>query len=296
MLYRKLIGAIGITGAFMMIGSCVNAADGTKYPEWKGAWERYVPPVSVVSPSGLRTPGGQPSFDQTKPWGRGQEAPLTPQYQKVLEDSIADQARGGQGNNFDRARCMPTGMPHIMTFGPLEFIVTPDTTFILVTNPRDYRRIFTDGRDWPNEIEPTYAGYSIGKWVDEDGSGTYRVLEAETRGFKGPRVFDATGLPLHFDNQSIFRERIYRDKTDSNILHDEVTVIDHALVRPWTVDKRYVRDPNPRPDWLEASCAEGGGLVAIGKEIYYLSGDRLLIPVVKDQPPPDLRYFKQGTK
>jgi hypothetical protein len=73
-------------------------------------------------------------------------------------------------------------------------------------------------------------------------------------------------------------------------------VIDHALTRPWTVNKRYVHDPNPRPDWLESSCAEGGGMVAIGKEIYYLSGERLLIPIVRDQPPPDLRYFKQLQK
>jgi len=110
MLDRKLICAIGMTGALVMICSGAGAAERAKYPEWKGAWERWVPPVSVVSPSGLRTPGGQPSFDQTKPWARGQEAPLTPEYQKVLEDSIADQAAGGQGNNFDRARCMPTGM------------------------------------------------------------------------------------------------------------------------------------------------------------------------------------------
>jgi hypothetical protein len=121
----------------------VQAADRTKYPDWKGAWERYVPPVSVVSASGLRTPGGQPSFDQTKPWGRGQEAPLTPEYQKILEDSIADQASGGQGNNFDRARCIPGGMPIIMTaFFPLEFVVTPETTYVL--NIATPRHIFTD--------------------------------------------------------------------------------------------------------------------------------------------------------
>ena len=109
MQYRKLILAIGVAGASMMLCTGANAAVRAKYPEWKGAWERWVPPVSVVSPSGLRTAGGQPSFDQTKPWARGQEAPLTPEYQKILEDSIADQAAGGQGNNFDRARCMPTG-------------------------------------------------------------------------------------------------------------------------------------------------------------------------------------------
>src|SRR5579863_762309 len=111
MRYRKLFGAIGMAGTAVMICSGANAAEPAKYPDWKGVWERYVPPVSVVSPSGLSTPGGQPSFDQTKPWAWGQQAPLTPEYQKVLADSIADQAAGGQGNNFDRARCMPTGMP-----------------------------------------------------------------------------------------------------------------------------------------------------------------------------------------
>ena len=139
-----------------------------------------------------KAPGGQPSFDQTKPWGRGQEAPLTPQYQKVLDDSIADQAEGGQGNNFDRARCMPTGMPHMMTFGPLEFVVTPATTYILIGTQA--RRIFTDGRDWPKEIDPSYAGYSIGRWIDEDGDGRMDVLEVETRGFKGNRVYDITAF------------------------------------------------------------------------------------------------------
>ena len=118
------------------------------------------------------------------------------------------------------------------------------------------------------------------------------LVEAERRGFKGPRVYDATGLPLHFDNQSIFKERIYRDKTDPNTVHDEVTVIDHALTRPWTVDKRYVHNPNPHPEWREGSCVEGSGLVAIGREMYVLRGDGLLMPAKEGQPPPDLRFFK----
>jgi hypothetical protein len=292
-LYHKSICAIGMAGALLTTISGVTAAERSRYPEWTGAWERWVPAVSIVSPSGLRTPGGQPAFDQTKPWGRGQEAPLIPEYQKVLEDSIADQARGGQGNNFDRARCYPTGMPHMMTFGPLEFVVEPHTTYILIGTRS--RRIFTDGRDWPKEIDPSYAGYSIGRWIDADGDGNYDVLEAETRGFKGPRVYDATGLPLHFDNPSIFKERIYLDKA-ANTIHDEVTVIDHALTRPWTVDKRYVHDANPHPEWREGNCEEGSGLVALGHEMYVLRADGILMPARDDQPPPDLRYFKKATK
>jgi hypothetical protein len=294
MRHRKWICAVGAVGAFTMMCSGVMAADRPKYPEWKGAWERWVPAVSIVSPSGNRTPGGQPSFDQTKPWAWGQEAPLTPEYQKVLADSIADQAAGGQGNNFDRARCMPTGMPHMMTFGPLEFVVTPDTTYILIGT--QVRRIYTDGRDWPKEIEPSYSGTSIGKWLDVDGDGTYDVLESETRGFKGPRVFDASGLPLHFDNESVFKERIYLDKADPKTIHDEITVIDHALTRPWTVDKRYVHDEDPHPLWRESSCIEGSDLLAIGKEMYVIRADGFLMPSKKGQQPPDLKYFKQTQK
>src|SRR5215467_7950548 len=219
-----------------MVGAAL-AADDAKYPDWRGAWARWVPPNSARDPGNGGTgftAGGQPSFDQTKPWGPGQQAPLTPEYQKILDDSIADQAKGGQGNFIDHALCHPAGMPFMMVATrPLEIIVTPDTTYILVGGSDHYRRLFTDGRSWPKTIEPSYSGYSIGKWIDTDGR--YDVLEVETRGpFKGRRAYDATGLPLHFDNQSVFKERIYLDKADPNLLHDEITVIDNALTRPWT--------------------------------------------------------------
>jgi CheY-like chemotaxis protein len=53
--------------------------------------------------------------------------------------------------------------------------------------------------------------------------GVRGVLQVETRGpFKGPRAYDASGLPLHFDNQSVFMERILLDRADPNILHDPI--------------------------------------------------------------------------
>jgi hypothetical protein len=58
------------------------------------------------------------------------------------------------------------------------------------------------------------------------------VLEVETRGMKGPRVMDSTGLPLHNDNQTIVKERIYLDEKNPNVLYDEITTIDHAFTRP----------------------------------------------------------------
>ena len=278
---RSLIGAI-VVAALAILASGVQASEG-QYPDWRGAWARFV----------VRGLGGQPSFDQTKPWGLGQQAPLNAEYKKILEDSIADQSKGGQGNFAGHAQCLPAGMPLMMiAFRPLEFVVTPDTTYVLIGGSDHYRRIFTDGRDWPKEIEPTYSGYSIGRWIDEDGDGRYDVLAVETRGpFKGPRAYDATGLPLHFDNQSVFMERIRRDKVEPNVLHDEITVIDHALTRPWVVDKKYVRDLDWRPDFDEAYCTENSALITIGKNLYFLSGDDMLMPSRKDQSPPDLRYF-----
>jgi hypothetical protein len=283
---RLIISAVVLIALSMLTGGA-QAFDDSLYPNLKGQWTRFMVP-------GL---AGQPSFDQTKSSGFGQQAPLTPDYTAVLEASLADQAHGGQGN-FTGYGCLAFGMPMMMmAFYPQEYIITAETTHILVNNADHTRRIFTDGRDWPRNLEPTYQGYSIGRWIDEDGSGRYTVLAIETRGpFKGPRAYDGTGLPLHHDNQSIFKERIHLDKSDPNILHDEITVIDHALTRPWTVDKRYRRNADSQPVWPEYICEENNAHVSVGKEDYYMSADGYLMPTRKDQPPPDARYFKQTGK
>ena len=147
----------------------------------------------------------------------------------------------------------------------MEIVVTPDTTYILIDHIYDNRRIYTDGRDWPADIEPSYQGYSIGRWIDEDGDGKYDVLVVETRGFKGPRALETTGLPLHHDNQTIVKERIYFDKAEPGILHDEITVIDNAFTRPWTITKNYRRAGGARPVWREHVCAEHNQHIQIGK-------------------------------
>jgi hypothetical protein len=284
-MFRQSSSAVVAIVGLIAASSAAWAADDSKYPDWKGKWERFA----------VRLPT-QPSHDQTKPWGFGQQAPLTPEYEEVLRASIADQAEGGLGN-FPTTLGRPAGMPNMMMgFGPHEWVVTPHTTYILIGWHDHFRRIYTDGRDWPEHIEPTYAGYSIGRWIDTNGDGRYDTLEVETRGFKGPRSYDEAGLPLHVDNQSIFKERIWRDKANPDILHDEITSIDHALTRPWTVDKRYVRNPTPRLDWPEFYTTENNAQVVIGKENYFLSGDGMLMPAKKGQAPPDLRYFNPTSK
>jgi len=157
------------------------------------------------------------------------------------------------------------------------------------------RRIFTDGRAFPKdeEFEPSYQGYSIGKWIDEDGDGKYDVLEVETRLLKNPRAYDPSGIPFHEDGKTVVKERIYLDKANPDILHDDITTIDNALTRPWTVNKSYVRETRPVV-WVEASCPEGNPHVRIGGDYYMRSADDLLMPVKKGQKPPDLRHFREG--
>jgi hypothetical protein len=301
MLCRSLLGAIAISAALWVPTAGAQIVDFGKYPDLKGQWVRYGPsgpdlkgPLVRFGPPGFNGT----RFDPSKPPGRGQEPPLTPEYQTIFEANLKDQAAGGQGTT-PTFTCLSPGMPRATNgYGEYEFVVTPNTTYILVQHIDDDRRIFTDGRDWPAALEPTFMGYSIGKWVDTQGVGRYDLLEVETRGpFKGPRTFDSGGAPLHQDNQTVVKERIYLDQADPNILHDDVTVIDHALTRPWTVHKAYGREPNNvRPIWAENNCGEFNNHVKIGNEGYMLSADGFLMPAKKDQAPPDLRYFKPSQK
>jgi hypothetical protein len=279
MLYRSSIReiAIALAALLLMTTGGAQAFDEARYPDWSGQW--------------LRIGGVQ--WDPSKPRSRGQQAPLTPEYQAIFDASLTDQDAGGQGNNT-RFTCRSSGMPRIMTaVYPLEIIIQPKTTYILSEYVMP-RRIYTDGRDWPKEVDPSFAGHSIGKWIDEGGAGRYDVLEIETRHIKGPRDFDGDGLPLHKDNQTIVKERIYLDKADPDLLRDEITTIDHALTRPWTVTKSFSREKNPI--WTEYDCNENNNHVGIGKENYFLSADGYLMPAKKGQQPPDLRYFNQSRK
>jgi hypothetical protein len=142
-----------------------------RYPDWSG-------PMRFTATGGNR-------YDQTKRPGRAQQAPLTAEYQAIFDAGLKDQAAGGQGGN-QTFSCTPGGMPREMAGNQgLEFVVTPRATHVIFAQAMP-RRIYTDGRDWPNDVEPTFDGYSIGKWIDEDGDGKYDVLEVETRNFMGP--------------------------------------------------------------------------------------------------------------
>jgi hypothetical protein len=277
MLNRSPIGMLVVVAALVLTATGVRSFDDAAYPNLKGQWHR-----AIVA---------GPRFDQSKPPGLGQGAPLTAEYQALFEANLKDIAAGGQG-------CLVPGMPMMMNaYEPMEIVLYPEATHILIDHVYDsHRRIFTDGRDFPADAEPAFEGYSIGRWIDSGGAGRFDTLEIETRGFKGPRALDPTGIPTHADNQSIVKERIFFDRADPKQLHDEITLIDHALTRPWTVLKTYRRDPSKRPHFTEQDCAGNNANLVLGQETYWLSANRVLMPTRKDQPPPRLSHFNEPQK
>jgi hypothetical protein len=264
-----------ILAAALALPVAARAFDESKYPDMQAQWSR-------PAGSGIQ-------WDPSKPGGRPQQPPLTPEHQAIWEASMADQQNGGQGND-PLYRCYPVGMPRVMNaVFPMEIVISPRTTYILfeASTPR---RIFTDGRDWPKDQEPNFLGYSIGKWIDENGDGRFDALEVETRFVRGPHSYDGSGLPFHADDQASFKERFYLDRANPDVLHVEITTYDHALTRPWTITRSYQRTRDPI--WFQNNCVDDNKHVQIGKEDYFLGADDLLMPVRKGQARPDLRHFE----
>jgi Spy/CpxP family protein refolding chaperone len=77
MLFRRSANTVALAAALCAACTIAFAADDSKYPEWRGQWRR--------------PPGIGVQWDPTKALGPAQQAPLTPEYQKVFEASMADQ-------------------------------------------------------------------------------------------------------------------------------------------------------------------------------------------------------------
>jgi hypothetical protein len=264
--------------AALSFALAAKAEEAKKYPDWNTLWNRGSPP-------GV--------WDPTKPPGRGQQAPLTPEYQKIHEENLAKQKAGAE---FDiKSTCGPVGMPRLMTaYEPIEIVITPKVVYMLAESMSPIRRIYTDGRDWPKDPDPSFVGYSIGHWLDTKNTGTYDTLEVETRYMKGPRLMDSTGIPLAADNETVVKEKLYLDPNDPDILRNEITTYDHAFTKPWTVN-RFMRRAKD-PIFEEYNCTEDNKWVVIGHELYLVDNDGYVMPIQKDQPPPDLKYFQKYWK
>ena len=267
-------GAALLSLLCLALGSA-RAEEAKINPAFAGMWNRASKPST---------------WDVSKPAGPGQQAPLKPEYQKIYADNLAKQKTG---EYFDpQAACKPTGMPRMMTiYDPVEIVVTQAVTYMLLESTSPIRRIFTDGRGWPAEFNPGFAGLSLGKWVEGSGGAT---LEIETRFLKGRRIVEATGIPMAEDGKGIIKERLWLDAKDPDLMHNEITIIDNAFTRPWTVERQYRREHDPI--WEEYNCMEDNRWVVLGGYVYLLDEDGYLMPSAKDEPPPDPKLFEKYFK
>ena len=124
------------------------------------------------------------------------------------------------------ARCLPPNFPRAFAFPHMQrFIQVPGYLAILDEFNASYRQIFTDNRPFPEDPQPTWNGYSSGKWEGD-------TLVINTIGFRDDLWLDMKGNPL--TSAAHVTERFRRP--DYGHLEIEVTINDpKAYTRPWTV-------------------------------------------------------------
>src|SRR5215813_10551608 len=122
MLVRRIFKVYALVPVLLLIAATEVHAQDKTYPNWRGEWSAAFP----------RLPGQQLRFDPSKPFAKGQEAPLTEEYKKIYEANLVELAEGKQGLFLYHASCLPAGMPTMMSAGTFEYVITPETTYILV--------------------------------------------------------------------------------------------------------------------------------------------------------------------
>jgi hypothetical protein len=143
------------------------------------------------------------------------------------------------------SHCLPQGVPKInATPVPFKIIQAPGLVLILYEAFNLFRQVFTDGRPLPKDPNPTWLGYSIGRW---DGD----TLVVESTGFNDETWLDQAGHP-HSEALHV-TERFRRVNFGNMDL--QVTIDDPKMYsKPWTVKQ----DPRLVPDTeiLEFICNE----------------------------------------
>jgi hypothetical protein len=188
-----------------------RTADGR--PDLSGLWVATIPPYVVNKTSGLtpgRESGLEPGTVPFKPWAEAL-------FRKRLEsDGIDDPS----------AHCVTGGVPRVSIIPyPFRIVTAPGRVVILYEIYQVWREIFTDGRDLPKDPNPTWMGYSIGRW---DGN----TFVVRSSGFNGKAWVDPEGRPTTDALQVTERFR----RKDFGHMELEVTIDDaKAYDDPWTV-------------------------------------------------------------
>ncbi len=187
--------------------------------------------------------GGWGAGVTTLPRGQALDAiPFQPWARAVYDMRQIDQFE-------PHTRCKASGVSRqFSTPYGTEFVEVPDLRrmFIMdVGGPNSYRIIYLDGRSFPEDIEPTNYGYSIGRWEGD-------TLVVETRGLNEKFWIDTRGTP--HTAQLRFTERFTR--TDMNTMQYQATIDDPgAYTRPWTTTDFALRW-RPGDELFEYICQQ----------------------------------------
>jgi len=224
-----------------------RTADGK--PDFSGVWENdgYDPNVPEGSTSG---PPRTAFFDLAHGLGGA------PPYQPWAAE-LAKTRKAAFGRDNPDARCLPLGALQMMAHPlPKKIIQTPGVLVILHERNMEFRQIFTDGRPPPVDPNPSWSGYSTGKWEKD-------TLVVQTSGCRDGLWADFGGSPL--TDAAKITERFRRPTYGR--LEVEVTVDDpKAYTRPWTIqlNQHIALDT----DLLEYACLENE------KDVAHLAGAR----------------------
>lgn len=168
--------------------------------------------------------------------GRVLPSPEPPPYKPEAE-ALRQQYLDRQGIDDPMARCLLSGVPRINTRPlPFEIVQLPDRVIILYEVHHGFRIIPTDGRDHPEDMEPTYLGDSVGRWEGD-------TLVVEVVGFNDRTWLAGTGT--HHSEEMRVVERWTRDSPDT-IVYEAVIEDPVVFERPWRMHDIFRLRPNER--------------------------------------------------
>ena len=149
-------------------------------------------------------------------------------YQPATKTMVDQRKTGAHANEDPPAHCLPQGVPRLGSApAPWRLIQTSGYIAILHEAFGLWRQIFTDGRELSKDFNPTWLGYSTGKW---DGD----TLVVETKGFNGEGWMDQMGRPT--TESTVVIERFHRK--DYGRMDIQITIDDpKSYTKPWTVNQ-----------------------------------------------------------
>ena len=129
-------------------------------------------------------------------------------------------------------RCDPLGFPYMELWGlrTMQMIQTANQVLILIPYYGNFRVIWTDGRPLPDDPDPRWNGYSVGRWVDD------YTFVVETVGLDPRGWIDHAGRP-HSDQLRV-EETFHR--VDHDNLELTMTIIDPKMyTQPWQTLNKF---------------------------------------------------------